>query len=148
MRYLRITFSVFCGALCLLVMFFWARSYWYADGGLLKLLPSEYIQFHTGDGRMCIWFEHKPIEKSFDWWSNPITEHTPPDAENRIPWFDLAFWPTFARLYMAHWVFVLATGFLAIIPWCPRKFSVRGMLMAMTFLAVIAALIGWVDRTF
>lgn len=147
-RTLLVAFSVVCGGLCLATIFFWFRSYTYADSGMLRILPTEYVQFHAGDGRMCVWFEHKPIEKWAAWWSHPITTHTPPDAENRIPWFNLAFWPTFARLYLAHWVLVVVTGALAVLPWCPRRFTLRGMLVAVTIVGTVTATISWVDQTF
>ncbi|MCO8121802.1 hypothetical protein NHH03_08640 [Stieleria sp. TO1_6] len=72
-----------------------------------------------------------------------------PDAENRIPWFDLAeFWPAMTRLYIAHWFLVVTTAALALAPWCPRKFSIRATLIAVTLLATTIALIAWIDRTF
>ena len=118
------------------------------DGGFVKLTPSEFIQFQSGAGRMCIWFEHKPVHKWFDGWSHPLTAPTPPDAENRIPWFALHFWPTFARLYIAHWLLTLVAGTLAVLPWCPARFSLRGLLLATTVIAAIAGLIVWVDKSF
>ena len=148
LRYLRVIWSLVWGILFLLVMMFWVRSYWWNDSGYLKLLPTEYVSVHAGDGRMCAWFEHKPIKGWFEWMSNPIMVHSPPDAENRIPPFDLAFWPTFARLYLAHWVLAVGTGSLAVVPWVPRRFSMRGLLVATTVIATIAGLIGWVDKTF
>jgi hypothetical protein len=148
LRYLRVAWSLVWGVLFLLVIFFWVRSYWWNDSGYLKLLPTEYVAVHAGDGRMCAWFEHKPIKGWFEWLSNPIMVHTPPDAENRCPPFDLAFWPTFARLYLAHWVLAVVTGLLAVVPWCPRRFSMRGFLIATTVIAAIAGVIAWVDQTF
>jgi hypothetical protein len=65
-----------------------------------------------------------------------------------MPWFDLNFWPTFARLYTAHWFLAVVAGSLAVIPWCPRKFSVRGLLIVTTVVATITGVIVWVDKTF
>lgn len=147
-RRLRIAISAFFGLLTVAVCVFWVRSYWWMDSGLLKLSPSEYVQVHTGDGRMCVWFEHKPTKEWFDWWADPITVNTPPDADNRIPWFDLDFWPTFARLYTAHWFLAVVAGSFAVVPWFPRKFSLRGLLIAMTVIAAIVGLIVFVDKNF
>ena len=118
------------------------------DGGFVKLCPWAHVQFSGGDGRMCIWFELKSINVWFSWWARRITERTPPDAENRIPWFDLAFWPTFARLYTAHWFLAVLAGSLALAPWCPSRFSLRTLLGATTVIAAITGLIVWIDRTF
>ena len=146
--YLRIAFSTICGILCLLMIAWWVRSYWWADSVVLRLSRSEYIQVHAGDGRMCIWFEHKPIDKWFDLWSRPITIHISPDADDRIPWFDVHSWPTFTRVYTAHWFLTVLTGSFAVIPWCPRKFSLRALLIAMTVIAAVAGVIVWVDKNF
>jgi hypothetical protein len=144
----RIAISSICGVCCLLMIAWWVRSYWWLDGGFVKLTPSEYIQFNAGDGRMCVWFEHKPLNKWFDCWSRANTKPTRPDAENRIPWFNLAFWPTFARLYTAHWLLAVLAGSFALVPWCPKRFSLRTLLVATTVIGAMAGLIVWVDRTF
>jgi hypothetical protein len=39
-------------------------------------------------------------------------------------------------------------GSLAVIPWCPRKFSIRGLLIATTVIATVIGAIAWVDRTY
>jgi hypothetical protein len=148
LRYLRIAFSAICGILCLLMIAWWVRSYWWADDAFLKLTPSEYVQVHDGDGRMCIWFEHKPIKGWFDLSSDPIAVHTLPDADNRVPWLDVHSWPTFTRVYTAHWFLTVIAGAFAVLPWCPRRFSLRGLLIAMTIMAVISGAIVWMDKNF
>ncbi|MGI8981620.1 MAG: hypothetical protein ACR2FY_20525 [Pirellulaceae bacterium] len=35
-----------------------------------------------------------------------------------------------------------------VIPWCPRKFSLRGLFVVMTVLATVVGVIVWVDKTF
>ena len=147
-RSLRIAFSVVFGVLCVLMIACWVRSYWWMDSVTLRLSRSEYVQVHTGDGRMCIWFEHKPTKTWFYLSSDPVTIHTPPDADNRIPWFDVHSWPTFTRVYTAHWFLMVLAGSFAVIPWCPSRFSLRGLLIAMTAIAVIVGAIVWVDRNF
>lgn len=144
----RIAISSIAGVCCLLMIAWWVRSYSWQDGGFVKLLPREYLQFSAADGRMCVWFEHKPINIWFKRWSRPLTEPTPPDAEDRIPWFDLAFWPTFARLYTAHWLLAVLAGLCALAPWCPTRFNLRTMLGGITVIGAITSLIIWVDRTF
>jgi hypothetical protein len=146
--WLRVANSVLCTIAAVVILIFWVRSYWYADSGLLQLAPTEYIQIHAGDGRMCVWFEHKPLNKWADWSSYSLTEHTPPDHPNRIPWFDLAFWPTFARLYTAHCFLLIVVTTLGVAPWCLRRYSLRGLLLGVTLAATFLGLIAWVDRTF
>lgn len=147
-RVLRIAASFLFGVLCLLSVAWWVRSYSWADSAMLKLAPSLYIQVHDGDGRMCIWIEHQPIDKWWAWWANPITDHTLPEGAERIPWLDIAFWPTFIRIYTAHAFLTVIAGVLALAPWCPRKFSLRALLGAITVIGAVAGVIAWVDNTF
>ena len=146
--YLRIGFSASCGIVCLLMIAWWVRSYTWADGFHVKLLPSEYVQVHAGAARMCIWFEHKPINKWCSWHADRITEDMLPEDGNRIPWLDIHSWPTFTRVYTAHWLLTVVAGSLAVIPWCPRKFTLRGLFVAMTVIATVVGVIVWVDKTF
>lgn len=148
LRYLRIAFSLVCGICCLLMIAWWVRGYWWADGGFLKLTPSKHIQFHAGGGRMTVYFEHNPSNRWFESWSQPVTELPSPDAEDRIPWFALHFWPTFARLYIAHWIIAVLAGLLAVVPWCPTRFSLRTLLVGTATIAAIVGVIVWVDKTF
>jgi hypothetical protein len=148
MPWLRVANSVLCTIVGVAILFFWVRSYSHSDRGVLKIAPSEYIMVHAGDGRMCVWFEHKPLSKWADWWTSPITKHTPPDHPDRIPWFDLAFWPTVARLYTAHCFLLIVVTSLGVAPWCLRRYSLRGLLLGVTMAATFLGLIAWVDRTF
>lgn len=147
--YLRIGFSASCAIVCLLMIAAWVRSYTWADGFFLRLVPSGHIQVHAGDGRMCIWLERQPIDRWFSSHSRLITEKLPaPDDENRIPWLDIYAFPNLIRIYTAHWLFTVVAGTLAIIPWCPRKLTLRGLFVVMTVIAMVVGVIVWVDKTF
>ena len=120
----------------------------YVEGGMISTLPNQHIAFHGGHGRMCVWFEHSSAPTWFDWDTRPFLneELEPLDPELRIPIFDLAFfWPTMTRLYVAHWFLMIVTSFLAFAPWCPRRFTIRSALIAVTIISVITAAICWVD---
>lgn len=98
---------------------------------------------------MCVWFEHSAGTRWFAWYSRPLPEKVSPNAENRIPIFDLkTFWPKMTRLYIAHWLIAVVTATVALVPWVPRRASLRGLMIAMTALAMIMALIAWIDRSF
>jgi len=136
-RKLRIAFSAVCGIVFVMTIVLW-----------LKILPSWNVYARGGDGRMIVRLEHRPIVKWFRWRSDPITFPTPPDAPNRMPWFDVDFWPTFARLYTAHWFLAVLAGSFTILPWTPRRFTLRGLLIAVTVVATMTAILVWVDKTF
>jgi hypothetical protein len=147
--YLQIGFSASCGIVCLLMIACWVRSYTWADGFFLRLVPSGHVQVHAGDGRMCIWLERQPIDRWFSSSSRLITEKLPPpDDENRIPWLDIYAWPNLIRIYTTHWLLTVVAGSLAVIPWCPRKFTLRGLFVVMTVIAAVVGVIVWVDKTF
>jgi hypothetical protein len=147
-RKLRIAVSVLFGLATVIVVIFWIRSYTLQDSVRLKILPRFYIQSLAGDARMIVWFERQPSATWFEWRSTRILTHTTAQSDNRIPPFDLNFWPTFARLYLAHWVLALTTGFLAVAPWVRRRYGVRTILGAMTVVAVLLGTIAWIDRSF
>lgn len=137
-------FSVF--AVSFLVL--WIRSYTYVEGGMISTLPNQHVGFHGGSGRMCVWFEHSAANTWFDWNTRPFQEGEKEsvDPESRIPVFDLAFfWPTMTRLYVAHWLLVVVASCIALVPWCPRKFTIRGTLIALAVISAIIASVSWVD---
>ena len=145
----RIASTLFFAVLCVGSIVLWVRSYSYADGGMFSVLPGQHVAFHGGCGRMCVWFEHSAGTRWFAWHSNSIRERVPPTADNRIPIFHLkAFWPKMTRLYIAHWFIVVVTATVALAPWVPRRISVRGLMIAVTAIAMMIALIAWIDRTF
>jgi hypothetical protein len=146
-RGVRIGTSAFFGMLTLVMVLLWVRSYTYSDQVWLTLLPSEHINLIAADARMCVWFEHQPTIYWFEWRSHRIMAHISALSNNRIPAFDLNFWPTFARLYIAHWVLAVAAACLAVAPWLRLRYSLRAILLAMTAIAVLVGMIAWIDRT-
>lgn len=146
-RKLRIAWSIVFGSLCVLMTAWWIRGYWWVDHGYVTLAPSEHVQWHAGEGRMCLWFNHRPSRRWYDGWSDPIEVRTRPPIPNRVPWFDVGFWPHMTRVYAAHCFLAMVFGSLAAIAWCPRRFSTRGLLVATAMIATILGLIMWVDNT-
>lgn len=148
-RSLRLANSLLFGMLCIASIAWWARSYWFADGGYISTIPGQHTAFSSGYGRMCVWFEHSAAPEWFNLHSRPLTEPHDPNSDNRIPIIQVkAFWPTMTRLYVAHWFLAVAAGLLALTPWLPRQISLRGVMTCVTALAVLVAIISWVDHTF
>jgi hypothetical protein len=116
---------------------------------MFYVFPGQHVAFHGGFGRMCVWFEHSAGTRTLDWHSRVIRQEVSPHDQNRIPIFDLKpFWPKMTRLYIAHWLIVVVTATCAIAPWVPRKVSLRAIMITVTALAMMMALIAWIDRTF
>lgn len=146
---IRIVSTVFFGLLCIGSVVLWIRSYWYAEGGLIRTFSNQHVTFDGANGRLCVWFEHSASNLWFNWYTDPNTEFISPDAEYRQPWFGLAFfWPKMTRLYIAHWLIVIVTALIAILPWLPRKFGIRELLITMAIISAVVGLITWVDTTF
>ena len=147
-RRTRIAVSLFFGMLTVAIVAFWVRSYATMDFARLKILPKFYIQVLAGDARMVVHFELQRTTDWFLWTTHTVDVHSNAQSDNRIPPFDLNFWPTFARLYLAHWVLAVTTTVLAVIPWCQRRYSLRTALVIMTALGLLIGTIAWVDQTF
>ena len=148
LRSFRMASTAFFGILFVSFAALWARSFHYIDGGYFYVLPNQHIKFLGGSGRMCVWFEHSAAPKWFDGRSR-VNDQGPVAPKDRMPFFDLAFfWPTMTRLYVAHWFLAISTLVLAIAPWCPRKFSAQGMLIAVTVVCAVIAITTLIDRTF
>ena len=145
LRPLRIAVSVVFGLLCLLLIALWVRSFWWIDSAALRLTRSEHVQARSAQGGMVIWFNHRPLHKRFVTWSQHIT-FPKPDKSDRIPSFDVRSWPVVTRVYTRHWFLAVVTGSAAAIAWCPRRFSLRHLLIAMTAIAVVAGTILGPDR--
>lgn len=146
-RKLRIAWSIFWGSLCLLMIAWWIRSYWWQDQGFVKLTPSKYVSYNAGEGRMCLWFEYRAISKWYDWSGRPIENREGPNMPNRIPWLDIGFWPHMTRVYAAHCFLTLVFGSLVGVAWCPTRFSIRGILTATAAIVTVLGVIIWVDNT-
>lgn len=148
-RVLRLANSLLFGVLCVASIAWWVRSYWYADNGYISTIHGQHTAFSSGYGRMCVWFEHSAAAEWFNLHCRPLTEPHDPNSENRIPIFHLkTFWPAMTRLYVAHWFLAVAAGLLALTPWLPRQLSLRGMMTSVTAIALLVAVILWVDHTF
>jgi hypothetical protein len=145
-RKLRIAWSAVFGLLCLLMVAWWIRGYWWQDDGFVKFVPSQQVQYSAGEGRMCLWFEHSQTNKWYGWDGTAIQVRTGPTVPNRIPWFDVGFWPHMTRVYAAHCFLTMVLGSLAAVVWCPRRFSIRGILITTAVIATILSVIMWVDN--
>jgi hypothetical protein len=147
LRYLRIAFSATCLIACVLMIALWLRSFWWWDDCSLKLSKSEYAQGISAEGRIIIWFEHSQLRQWFELNIDPLAIHRSPSGHERHPWLGFYVSPS-GNMYsvrFAHCLLAMVSMAFAVIPWCPTRFSVRGVLMAMTVVAVIIGVTVWAD---
>jgi hypothetical protein len=147
-RKLRIAWSVACGMLCLLLIGFWVRSYWYVDKVLCTFNNDVFVYAGSVPGLFSISILD---EESVDPW----IVYTQSTKEWRAIGGDRWLEQTWAGFYFAnaaimapYWFWVLIPAILAAVPWIRhlRRFSLRTLLFGMT---VIAALLGtavWATR--
>lgn len=147
-RGLRIAWSVWWAILCLLLLVVWVRSYWWRDLYSLRLAGSVCLEAQSAQGRMIVWLRHRPQTKRLMGFSAAVTQPFEPGRSDRIPWFDFYRFTNVDRLYTAHWFLTVLAGAVALLPWCPRRFGVRGLFVATTAVAILILLLAWVDRHF
>lgn len=135
---LRIALSVFWGLFAVLLVATWIRSFWYVDYWYVKLPgvthspPIASMQgfvfldaaiVHTGDAPP--WNKFGPVGIMTIW--NPRDEG--------ILYIEGRF--------IQIWVLVPIAIGLAVLPWVYRRFSLRGILVLMTLIAVLLGLSRW-----
>jgi hypothetical protein len=146
-RKLRIAWSVGWGILCLMLVGFWVRSFSCWDDCWLKLTSSEFVHGISCEGRMILWFERGQLKKWLEFEVDPAAKHRSPGQYERHRWCSLYVSPSgnTRTVCLAHCVLVMLTAALAAIPWCPTRFSVRGLFVATTVVAVIIGGVTWAD---
>ena len=142
---LRVMISVYFGVICLAMIVWCVRSYWWIDEALVRLGFSSHVEVHSGVGRMMVWIDDDPLPYPFRRQSRRIKDRTRPEPGIRTPFFHVGFWPGMIRIYAAHWLLAVVAGVLAAVPWCPRGLRWRTILTAVTGCVAAVAVIAWVD---
>ena len=149
--YLRIAFSAACLIACVLLIALWVRSYQRFDvlayirydnavgnsserGSLSPFFESD--SNHNWKPVAGRWYFHSEIIDSFARqmphvilsWEEFLWDYHPPS--NCVP----------------HWTLVVVLVTLSAVPWIPRQFGLRTLLIATTLIAVLLGLIVWAVR--
>jgi hypothetical protein len=144
LRYLRITWTVFCGIACVLLIALWARSYWWMDGVIAPLSKSTTLVMSSGGGVLGVWI-NDAASINIPWQFHSQSRQTMLDKigsrKIRPPEFGISY----RHLELPHGLFVLAAAVLATLPWV-RRFSLRTLLIAMTLVAVVLGAIVYATR--
>jgi Na+/melibiose symporter-like transporter len=148
-RKLRIAWSVFCGVAAVLLIVLWVRSYWWYDtiGGQG---PASEYSFALSHGFLSVW--GSPNLLSPQGLTKIAFVTRPAGAEPFVsswrPYY-LSVPTSGEQLLIPLWIFVLAFGTAAAVPWLPcwsKRFSLRTLLIATTLVAVVLGLIVWQVR--
>jgi hypothetical protein len=158
--------SIVCLVLCVALMGMWVRSYYRCDELRGRITNTRVFSVDSMKGQLYvletpIYLDNSPDTASDVWpWSvNSRTYDqeivfTRPFAGPRVLHFktrwgfdgDLSW--TSSTGTLPYWFLVLASGSLAMafrLKW-PLRFTLRGLFLVTTFLAVVLGLIAWLDR--
>ena len=151
LRYLRIAFSAGCGLACVLLVVLWVRSYKLGDLLLVRISTSRTFNATSLHGWTKVSTCPPGTEGSWKLFSQPANEAMRTYGE----FFEakqnfLGFGTHKARgtyaVIVPYQFLILAMGTMVVVPWLPRRFSLRTMLIATTLAAVVLGLTMWAVR--
>src|SRR5690349_11539809 len=134
-RKLRIAWSVGCGIVCLLLIVFWVRSYWWRDL-LSGHTANRWFVIESVSGHVAFMSQNDAAGISTTWSFGSWGPHTQRFGLRLN--YDLA---------LRYWSFVVSFALLAVTPWLAVlrskpsqsrwRFSLRTLLIATTLVAVL-----------
>jgi len=140
-RKLRIAWSVGWGALCLLLMTLWTRSYSWFD---VASSPLSTISVWSFDGDVYLHDMHGLPANGNGWTLMSLERPVKGAVTQGVAWIAKNQW----RIRVPYWLLAAAFGMVAGAPWIawPRRFSLRTLLIATTLVAVGLGLAVYVLR--
>jgi hypothetical protein len=144
LRYLRITWTVFCGIACVLLCVLWVRSYFIWDQGYKRLSPHCALWVWSGIGHFHIGFKNLSVASQYKMQHGGISKEAR-DYVDSLPWYLKVTSVGGFGIVTTYWPPTLLFGALAASPWIQRKwrFSLRTLLIATTLVALVLGLIVW-----
>jgi hypothetical protein len=144
-RKLRIAFTAACGALCLLLIVLWVRSYSFEDraSGHVSWVG---MRLYSSRGWLVLFRNDARTSGPYDWDVSLASEYWLQPGDTRLQFsLPVSFLggPTYSNVSIPHWAAILAVLVAAPIPWIhwPPRFSLRTLLIASTLMAVFLGLI-------
>jgi hypothetical protein len=153
-RKLRIVWSVACGIACVLLMLLWVRSYWYGDYINYVSSPSGRINSVSSTyGTLRISFDKESFRHPGQvggwhvFFSQWLDEPDTPEKENaqirklnspQLHWVNR---PTRLLVKVPHSLVAVLAAVAGAIPWWPKRFSLRALLITTMLVAVVMGLI-------
>jgi hypothetical protein len=147
LRYLRITWTVFCGIACLLLCVLWARSYWWVDGVNWNVSEQEHGSLYSGRGRIHLTERRirnyiPPSLPYLDFSTSNV--NTSDSSDTSRFYFQTSY--AITQLKVPIWfLFLLSLG-LAVVPWLNWRFSLHTLLIATKLVAMVLGAIVYASR--
>ena len=161
---LRTAWSVFWGAVALLLVAIWVRSYWRWDSVTLPLPCRAFgASFDSFDGRLRFlildsegskWqpamdsYDRSFAQETMESWIT-IGEQHGGILSLRYAYhldFQVLESPRLLRIHCTHWLGALLCGCLSLAPWLSWRFSLHTLLVATTLAAVTLGLVVWASE--
>ena len=139
LRYLRITWSVGCGFLTILLVLLCVRSYWWVD--TVFPAPDYRITVKSQQGQISIGLGR-------DSWTPPFS-YVRMGIDSLMGKLNSQTWTIVnrltgdTRLVIPHWFLVASIALFVALPWIRWRFSLRSLLIAAPIIAVLLGLIVW-----
>lgn len=139
-RYLRIAFAALCGFACLLLLAWWARSYWRSDHLSGPILWTHGFSFTSVNGRFMVGGadEEDPIT-DWDYGSFKVDDRYGLGQMAQFLGPVFAFHPSEeegAYVHVPHWFPALIAGSIAFVFAKRRRYSLRTVLIVTALIAL------------
>lgn len=144
LRYLRITWTVFCGLACGLIVVLWVRSYWWLD----------MLQVPGGNGNKATFFSCqgalrvtmlRAIESRARLTSEPTSVVVIAKPDN-VFGFEAKRFGTGFSVTTPCWFWTTFAAAVGVVTWIRWRFSLRTLAIATTLVAVALGLIVWISH--
>jgi hypothetical protein len=143
-RKLRISWSVFCGLVCVLLIALWARSLRTCD--LLYMRHADGWKkstFRSSHGTMSYEYAKDDVAGTPDGWHYIGIDGCGPPVQT----FAFNFSPAWERIRIPNWLPLIFCTAAGIGPWLQfKRFALRTLLIAMTLIAVGLGIIAYATR--
>jgi len=140
-RKLRIAWSVGCGILCMLLIAFWVRSYWWVD--LVNLDTPDPMAAQLTSIKGLIGASIYTTGSGYWSWDSLRPEFF--DSSRALSHGQFAFLDGNGdrTVIVPHWFLIVLSAAFSTAPWLPSRFSLRTLLIGMTVVAVLLGAVVW-----
>jgi hypothetical protein len=145
LRYLRIAFSATCGIACVLLIALWVRSYWWLDNVNFSMTGTNAMQSFEG----VLSVHYRPTFTEPGVTSLAYAEFASamkPPLSDKMPKWYYGSGGSGTAIRCPHWFVTLLPCVLAVVPWIPKRFTLRTLLIATTLVAAVLGLIVYAVR--
>jgi hypothetical protein len=148
LRKLRITWSVFWGIACVLLIALWVRSYRATDSVYGRIPTLVDIGGASQAGQLMLAFCHCGAWDAWHHFSVPYGQGDDLGAIAPASGFGWVFADNDDERYFfsPHWFVAVVFTMFASAPWIGQRFSLRTLLIATTLVALVLGLVVWAAR--